>query len=204
VVKIQAHSQIEWHYVPTSQNPADLGSRGGQPTQQWLNGPTWLGNETKWPESPNLHASSESQAEAKVTREVLAAAVVEPKRDEYVNLLEKHNLTRTLRIGAWVKRFIHNCQNKRDNRIGGPLRYDEILKEEMWWVAKVQKLIPDDEREKRKDLNLQANESGLLECRSRIEGHYPLYLPDTSLFSKKLVEREHRAILHGGISLTMA
>ncbi len=74
----------------------------------------------------------------------------------------------------------------------------------MWWVAKVQKLIPDDEREKRKDLNLQANESGLLECRGRIKGHYPLYLPDTSLFSKKLVEREHRAILHGGISLTMA
>ncbi len=167
-MKIQAHSQIEWHYVPTSQNPADLGSRGGQPTQQWLNGPTWLGNETIWPESPNLHASSESQAEAKVTREVLAAAVVEPKWDEYVNLLEKHNLTRTLRIGACVKRFIHNCQNKRDNRIGGPLRYDEILKEEMWWVAKVQKLIPDDEREKRKDLNLQANESGLLECRSRM------------------------------------
>ena len=131
-MKIQAHSQIEWHYVPTSQNPADLGSRGGQPTQQWLNGPTWLGNETKWPESPNLHASSES-----------------PKRDEYVNLLEKHNLTRTLRIGAWVKRFIHNCQNERDNRIGGPLRYDEILKEEMWWVAKVQKLIRENERNAR-------------------------------------------------------
>ena len=111
---------------------------------------------------------------------------------------------RTLQIGAWVKRFIHNCQNKRDNRIGGPLRNDEILKEEMWSVAKVQKLIPDDEREKRKDLNLQANESRLLECRGRIAGHYPLYLPDTSLFSNKLVEHEHRAILHGGISLTMA
>jgi hypothetical protein len=45
VIKIQAHSSIEWHHVPTSENPADIGSRGGQPTEKWLNGPTWLGNE---------------------------------------------------------------------------------------------------------------------------------------------------------------
>ena len=157
----------------------------------------------KWPESPHLHASSESQSEAKVTREMLAAAVAEPERDDHVNLLEKHTLTKTLRIGAWVKRCIYNCKNERDNRIGGPLRYDEILKEEKWWIAKVQKLIPEEEREKRKDLNLQTNEDGLLECRSGIEGHYPLYLPNAALFSTKLVEREHSATFHGGISLTM-
>ncbi|CAB4024990.1 Hypothetical predicted protein [Paramuricea clavata] len=167
LIKIQAHSNIEWYHVPTSENPADLGSRGGQPTEKWLNGPTWL----------------ESQSEAKVTREVLATAVTEPERDDHVNLLEKHTLTKTLRIGAWVTRFIYNCKNKRDNRIGGPLHYDEILKEEKWWIAKVQKLISEEEREKRKDLNLQTNEDGLLECRGRIEGHYPLYVPDAALFS---------------------
>ena len=56
---------------------------------------------------------------------------------------------------------------KRDNRVGGPLRYDEILKEEKWWIAKVQKLISEEEREKRKDLDLQTNEDGLLETRMR-------------------------------------
>ncbi|CAB4031399.1 Pro-Pol poly [Paramuricea clavata] len=40
VIKIQAHSNIEWHHVPTSENPADIGSRGGQPTEKWLNSPT--------------------------------------------------------------------------------------------------------------------------------------------------------------------
>ncbi len=29
VSKIQQHDHITWHHVPTSQNPADLGSRGG-------------------------------------------------------------------------------------------------------------------------------------------------------------------------------
>jgi hypothetical protein len=120
VIKIQADSNIEWHHVPTSDNPADLGSRGGQPTEQWLNGPTWLGNEMKWPESPHLHASSESQSEAKISREVLAAAGAEPERDDHVNILAKHTLTKTLRIGAWVKGFIYNCKNE------GPDTPDEI------------------------------------------------------------------------------
>ena len=33
VAKIQAVDGIEWHYVPTADNPADLGSRGGQLTE---------------------------------------------------------------------------------------------------------------------------------------------------------------------------
>ena len=36
------------------------------------------------------------------------------------------------------------------------------------------------ERERNADLNLQENENGLLECRGRIVGHYPLYLPNTT------------------------
>jgi hypothetical protein len=68
VIKIQAHSIIEWHHVPTSENSADIGSRGGQPTEKWLNGPTWLGNEMKWPESlgpmhPQNHSLKPRQLE---------------------------------------------------------------------------------------------------------------------------------------------
>ena len=29
VHKIQQHQNVKWHHVPTSENPADLGSRGG-------------------------------------------------------------------------------------------------------------------------------------------------------------------------------
>lgn len=44
VHKIQQHADIEWHHVPTTENPADLGSRGGTVTdhQLWKQGPSWL------------------------------------------------------------------------------------------------------------------------------------------------------------------
>ena len=42
VAKIQSHTSVEWHHISTDQNPADLGSRRGQLTEMWFNGPRWL------------------------------------------------------------------------------------------------------------------------------------------------------------------
>ena len=53
-------------------------------------------------------------------------------------------------------------------------------------------------------LKLQKNEQGLFECRGRIQGDYPIYLPDDDLFNKKLVTSAHENTLHRGVSLTMA
>ena len=53
-------------------------------------------------------------------------------------------------------------------------------------------------------LNLQKNEQGLFECRGRIQGDYPIYLPDDDLFSEKLLTSAQENTLHGGVSLTMA
>ena len=36
VKKIQAHSEISWRHVGTSENPADLASRGGRVTESTL------------------------------------------------------------------------------------------------------------------------------------------------------------------------
>ena len=53
-------------------------------------------------------------------------------------------------------------------------------------------------------LNLQPNGEEILECRGRIQGRYPIYLPDDCLFTEKYEERSHRRTLHGGVALTMA
>ena len=44
VHKIQQHQDVKWHHVPTTENPADLGSRGGSVDhhQLWNQGPSWL------------------------------------------------------------------------------------------------------------------------------------------------------------------
>ncbi|XP_068708110.1 uncharacterized protein [Montipora foliosa] len=43
----------------------------------------------------------------------------------------------------------------------------------------------------------------LLGCRGRIQGVYPVYIPDTSMYSEKFVQEAHEATLHGGVGLTM-
>ena len=44
VDKIQQHRQVTWYHVPTEDNPANLGSRGGDAANNllWNKGPTWL------------------------------------------------------------------------------------------------------------------------------------------------------------------
>ncbi len=53
-------------------------------------------------------------------------------------------------------------------------------------------------------LNLQPNGEEILECHGRIQGRYPIYLPDDSVFTEKLVRHAHLRTLHGGLGLTMA
>ena len=52
-------------------------------------------------------------------------------------------------------------------------------------------------------LNLQRNEHKVLECRGRVQGFYPIYIPDSSVLAKKLVQHANLPTLHGGIGLTM-
>ena len=111
VHKIQAHQEITWHHVPTTENPADLGSRGGSVTnaELWWNGPNWLENPDEWPPEIIAKPSTESKAKAKMTREVVAMATTTDQIDEFDELLNKQRLWRVLCTGAWVNRFVHNC-----------------------------------------------------------------------------------------------
>ena len=54
VKKIRSHPNVTWRHVPTSENPVDLGSRGGSVTgvELWWKGPSWLADPEKWP--PNI------------------------------------------------------------------------------------------------------------------------------------------------------
>lgn len=52
-------------------------------------------------------------------------------------------------------------------------------------------------------LNLQLNDENLLECRGWIQGVYPVYLQDTTIYTEKFVEEAHKSTLHSGTQLTM-
>ena len=80
VRKIQEKHYIQWGHVPTAENPADVGSRGGsveQLSELWWRGPAWLQHPESWPERIVTTATAESESEAKIVRDVLAVAVQE-------------------------------------------------------------------------------------------------------------------------------
>ena len=204
VAKIRFHTSVKWHHVPTDQNPADLGSRGGQLTEMWFNGPQWLRNKENWPENPILQPSKESQAEAKIVRELLCTAQEDGEVDDFDQILEKHELRRTLRVTTWILRFIHNCRNK--EKRDGPLSTSETEEAETWWIKREQNKDGKMEHFNRTKeiLNLRNNQQDILECHGRVQGMYPIYLPTNSTYTRKLVRRIHVNTLHGGVGLTMA
>ena len=206
VSKINQHADVIWHHVPTEDNPADLGSRGADVTDSelWKKGPPWLAEPSEWPPKVAVRPSTESRAEAKVIREILATAM--PEYDELNELLERGSLWNTLRVCALVHRFVFNCRNQKSKRMYGPITTDEIEKQKLWWVKRAQNRAQCTEKFKldKLQLNLQPNDDGILECRGRIVGVYPTYLPDYDPFTAKLVHLTHILTHHGGVTLTMA
>ena len=207
--KIQ-EKEINWRHVPTEENPADVGSRGGDVsrlTALWWQGPSWLAKPQDWPPDLVTTSTQESKAEeVKQTRELFALAVEKTENnDAFDALLEKYELWRVLRVGAWIWRFLHNIRTVRKQRIVGPLITEEIQKQTTFWIKRSQQQAKSSQKfeEDRLQLNVQGNQEGILECRGRIQGHYPIFLPDSSPFTRKLVHRSHVDTLHGGVALTM-
>ena len=77
VAKIRGQGHVQWHYVPTKENPADIGSRGGSTgnNELWRNGPEWLSDPEKRPKSPIIESSPEADVESKVMNRILATAI---------------------------------------------------------------------------------------------------------------------------------
>jgi len=109
VAKIQDLGTFVWHYVPTAQNPSDLGSRGIAPARIdhfWMKGPEWLGNVEEWPEKVEVKETAEAQTEALPRKE---AALLQKQEDQNFQetwteeLLQKHKYWKLLRITAFIR-----------------------------------------------------------------------------------------------------
>ena len=44
----------------------------------------------------------------------------------------------------------------------------------------------------------------MYECRARIQGDYPIYIPKDSLLAEKIMQQAHIRTIYGGVSLTIA
>ena len=89
VKKIQSKPSIEWRYVLTDCNPADVASRGGEVkgNELWLNSPDWLKDNCSWPDDIVTQSTKESEAEAKVIKTIITSlrSLHYEKPSEYVH-----------------------------------------------------------------------------------------------------------------------
>ena len=204
--KIRQKEFIVWKHVASEENPADIGSRGCHGSKVppiWFQGPEWLKEKGLWPPELIAKSSIESEAEAQPVKEIFKASLQE--RDTFDTVLERNEYWKAMRVTSWVKRFITNARKRKRERVEGPLTTNEIESTVTWWIKRVQQNAKGTHTYKNDELmlNLQKNTDGLLECRGRVQGLYPIYLPAESLFTERLVMHCHKSTLHGGVIQTM-
>ena len=109
-------------------------------------------------------------------------------------VIRKWDLWKAIRICSRVARFVWNSRTKHQQRITGPITTEETTKKLQFWARS---LSTTKFEEDKLQLNLQKNAAGIFECRGRIQGVYPTYLPDDAVFAEKLVMHAHVQNLHG-------
>ncbi len=116
----------QWRHVPTTDNPADIASRGTLPRdlighRLWWHGPTWLSlPPIRWP-PPVQKLPIEKLTELKPTSNVLQA-----EAPDYQLWLNYSSYTKLIRVVAWCRRFIHNCSAKSKQELCSTLTHLEV------------------------------------------------------------------------------
>ncbi|KAF5302055.1 hypothetical protein FQR65_LT19138 [Abscondita terminalis] len=207
-----------WYHVPSAENPADLLSRGValsklRDSDLWWTGPHWLRNYDIPLHEPEVQ---ENLPEARA----LLVVPAEPPKNCW---LEKHsNLTRLLRVMAFVMRFIHNCKQPKAS-LNGPLSVKELHNSELILAKYIQhqhflkevKILQQSlelpKNNKYLCLNPFIDDHGILRVGGRLRNStlrfstkFPILLPNKSHFTNLLIQRAHLFTLHGGVQTTLA
>ena len=159
VKEIKEQADVQFHYIPTQQNPADIASRGTSTDQLqthklWWNGPDWLLKSTdEWPvwnfnkESESL--LSKTETEVKKSNVMYEAKLVAadgsiqqhgekrmPGAPYDIDITRFSSFAKLVRVTALVKRFIEKM--KKTKTRNGSLDAAEIHDAEQKWIAYIQ------------------------------------------------------------------
>ena len=206
---------VKLKYVPTAENPADLGTRGLSPQQLeqnklWWNGPEFLvsGN---YPHQPQMIETEESKAEER--QSVLPIAEEEPSLsvDNVVPAANYSSYGKLLRVTALVLRFIR-CLKKKMQPGTQLLHVEEIQKAEELWIKDTQTMLKGRKSYPQIKAQLAVIEiNGILHCQGRLqntalpdESKFPMLLPQDSRFTSLLIAECHKRTRHGGVNITLA
>ncbi|KAL0849262.1 hypothetical protein ABMA28_013591 [Loxostege sticticalis] len=220
IIEISEITNISsWRYVPTSQNPADLISRGVNANQLlsmslWWQGPEFLIKEpSHWPTLK--HNDEQILPEIKSNTAVIFESIID--FDKY------SSFNKLLRSFAYVKRFINNIKNPNNKQLNSlsteelnnafhflcsiaqrqsfPEEYDQLVKNKpLKSKSKILSLSPFFDQDK----NLILVGGRLDASAYTYEKKHPILLHASHRFTKLLFEREHVRNMHAGPSLLLA
>ncbi|VDH99510.1 Hypothetical predicted protein [Mytilus galloprovincialis] len=164
IKEIRQQQDIQFQYVYTKENPADIASRGTtvsllKENSQWWHGPSWLTkHRTEWPRWDPHNISVDNQnsieSEYKVSKVLHEAAKllagegpdgetnsVGNSKSSVGYLLDIDcsrfsSFIRLIRVSAWVLRFVKRLNKE---TISGPLTAAELEHAKLLWIKSVQK-----------------------------------------------------------------
>lgn len=227
VVEIQRLTDVnDWHWVITTDNPADLLTRG-LPADKlancnlWWQGPYWLNKRIDdWPSHKTTLPPLPVYCEA-IVAHCNVATNVQPNLFMTELFKRWSNLSKLINCVAVMLRFRNNCLN-RDNRIIGPFSVDELktalnklIQVAQLEVYPIEYHLLQNNKPIPKSSNLLClnpfMENRMLRVGGRLgrseyshDKKHPIILPPKHELSKLIMRDEHVRLLHAGPQLLLS
>ncbi|XP_075163105.1 uncharacterized protein LOC142235730 [Haematobia irritans] len=225
VAIIQEKVNNSWGHVGTSENPADLATRGLTPLEikgcdLWWKGPSWLRKEKQyWPTTPEVPETSMDARDVRVH-------IARSSEDE--NFLDRFScLARAMRVLAYIYRFINSAHPSRRSfelAHGKRLSTAELAHSKRRLIVMSQKRhfpLEYSCLEKKKQLPSDSpllsltpfiDNNGIVRANGRLGSttalsygqRHPFILAYKSTLARLYVDFIHVLTLHGGIQLTLS
>uniref|UniRef100_A0A8D9B754 Integrase catalytic domain-containing protein n=1 Tax=Cacopsylla melanoneura TaxID=428564 RepID=A0A8D9B754_9HEMI len=209
----------QWSHVPTTENPADIASRGCFPSHlvqhdMWWHGPPFLLDDpASWPKCPQV-VPTEPVPELK-SPVVSAHVTIDNCGTAFLERFS--SFTRAQRVIAWILRFKQNCLRKPEERLLANLKVVELDQAERVMIRITQSFHFDNvfktlENKGKLPVSIQQLSPFILDQCLRVGGRidksplpydsrHPYLLPANSHLASLIVRYFHMLSLHGGPKL---